>query len=343
MLAGASSLPDGMKMLQDMVKHIIEIRLTAFTGGSVTLESIVEDPTVSIEELARAAMGVTRTIGYALQKAWARVMVNDSPVLGKSDVIYGIKSVGATYLDTFLGAVKAGALPSYQGDIWNALITRAQRERQKSSDRSASHFHVMPYRETHLAKLSEHLLIHLVVKGRTTKKDKTVRHLYCFDYGTCLEFNLGYSTDRNTVRQERFVYDDDLSPFDHEFDVANETRYVCRRCQVGYTKDQLFLEKLSMYLDRCPRCNSPLEEQQPDFAPEDCTEEEAKIVGSIFAVRGPMGKLARDIADEVGCHTKKVSNYGIKLERMGPIIRDWDPEESRVRYRPRVALAHSKY
>lgn len=336
MLAGANSLPEGMKMLQEMIQNIIEIRLDAFAGGRVTLESIFMDPAVSMQDLARAAMGVTRTIGYALQKAWARVMVKDNPVMDKNDVLYGIKSVGAIYLDTFLGAVKAGALPPYQGDIWNTLISRAQKERKKVPDKSASHFHVLPYRETHLAKLSEYLLVHLVVKGRTTKKDKTTRHLYCFDYGACLEFNLGYSTDRNTVRQERFVYDDELTPFDNEFDIRAETLYTCRRCQLGYTKDQLFLEKLGIYLDQCPRCHNPLEEQNPLAIPDDCTEEEAKILGAIYAVRGPIGKLAREIADEVGCYVQKVASYGQKLERMGRIVRDYDHEEGRIRYRPKI-------
>ena len=300
------------------------LKALLFTGDRVTLNSIFQDQAISMQDLTRAAMGVTRTIGYALQKAWATVMVSDTPIMEKNEILYGIKCVATIYLDTFLGAVKAGALPPYQGEIWHNLINRAQKERKKVPDKSASHLHVLPYRETHLAKLSEYLLIHLAVKGRTTKKDKTTRHLYCFDYGACLEFNLGYSTDRNTVRQERFVYDDELTPFDKEFDIRVETLYTCRRCQIGYTKDQLFLEKLGIYLDRCPRCNNPLEEQRPLPTPDDCTEEEAKIMGAIYAVKGPIGKLAREIADEVGCYVQKVSSYGLKVEKAGRITRDYD-------------------
>lgn len=335
MLAGANSLPEGMKMLQEMIYNIIEIRLTAFTSDRILINKIFQEPDISMQDLARAAMGVTRTIGYALQKTWASVMVSDAPIMDKNDILYGIKSVGSIYLDIFLGAVKAGALPPYQGEIWNSLISRAQREKLKVTDKSASHYHIIPYRESHLAKLSEYLLVHLVVKGRTTKKDKTTRHLYCFDYGACLEFNLGYSTDRNTVRQERFVYDDVLKPFDKEFDIRVETLYTCRRCQISYTKDQIYLEKLGIFLDRCPRCNNPLEEQKPMTTPDNCTEEEAKIIGAIYSVRGSTGKLAREVADEVGCYVQKVSNYGQKLERAGRILRDYDEVEERIRYRPK--------
>jgi hypothetical protein len=341
MLGNATSLPDGMNMLTDMLRNILAQRLTVLTAGRASIETVFEDPESSLQDLARAGMGVTRTVGHVLERAWTAAMTRDGR-LNKNDVLFGVKTVGNMYLDRFLGSVRGGGLPPYQGALWGRLINRAQRERQKvtgrgsgqkSEEKAASHFHVLPKYERYLAKALEFYLVHLVVRARSTKKDRTIRHLYCFDYGLCNEYSLGFSTHKDTVRQERFIYDDELSPFDDDFVSKNEVLFICKSCQVSYKRDDLYMERLSRYSKVCPDCGGTLEEHRAAATSEDYTEEEAKIIGAIYACIGE-GKLAREIADEVGCLAHKVSNFGKRLRRLGKIVTVRDPKENRLRYRP---------
>ena len=321
-----------MDNLKDMTRRIVENRLETFFGDTIDIEDIFLEPEGSFEDLARSAMGVTRTMGYALQRAWNNALAKNKQVLTRSDIMGGIKGISLIYLGMYLGAVKSGTLPSYQGGIWYNLQIRAHKERQKSTDKAASHFHVLPKREMHLSKLSEYLIIHLLKKARTTKKDTTKRNLYVFDYGICHEFGFGFSTDKNIVRQQRFVYDNEIEIYDKEFDINFEVTYLCKRCQVSFTKDQLYLEKLDYYLDRCPKCHQPLEERSPVVNKSEYTEEESKIIGSIYSDNNHSGKLAYEIADEVGCSTQKVAKFAEKLERQKIVIRDYDKKERKYRY-----------
>jgi hypothetical protein len=55
-----------------------------------------------------------------------------------------------------------------------------------------------------------------------TKKERFTRSLYCFDYGICTDNNLGFATDKNILRQQRFAYDEDLAQFDSLFEKESE-------------------------------------------------------------------------------------------------------------------------
>ena len=104
----------------------------------------------------------------------------------KSDIDYGIRYASRAYVDQLEGASKGSvALPEYVSEIWNAVLARAVAERAKGTE--ASHFMVLPKNEVRLKYLSMCFVIHLLTKGRTTKKDKSARSLYCIDYGVCLE------------------------------------------------------------------------------------------------------------------------------------------------------------
>lgn len=321
---GAENIAEGIQSLKEMNTLILRTRMQSFLGDTVVLDNLFQEFDGCMEDLTRAAMGVPRTIGYALQKAWTSALAKNKTIMTRAEVMSGIKYVSSVYINTFLGAVKSGTLPDYQGDMWLKLSDRAQNERKKSKDKAASHFNVLPFREKHLSKLSEYLIVHLVKKARTTKNDTTKRNLYCFDYGLCNELNLGFSTDNNIIRQQRFIYDNELELFDKEFDIKFETTYLCRRCQVSYTKDQLYLEKLNIYLDKCPSCGMPLQETKPIIDVNSYTEEETKIIGSIYAENNNDGKYASIIADEVGCYVQKVARFAIKLDEMGIIVRKND-------------------
>ena len=116
----------------------------------------------------------------------------------------------------------------YIEEIHNAIISRASQEAAKS-EAQASHFMILPENEPKLKYLNMFFVVHLLTRGRTTKKDRTGRSLYCIDYGICLEHNLGFAEHKNVIRQQRFAYDDILVPFDRYFS-RHEDQYRCPKC-----------------------------------------------------------------------------------------------------------------
>lgn len=230
-----------------------------------------------------------------------------------SDVEYGVKYATKAYIDQFLGAAGV-AIPSYCEDIWNSLLDRAVEERAKG-DSTASHFMVLPKNEVKLRYLNMFFLIHLITNGRTTKKEKLSRSLYAFDYGVCLENLLSYSTDKNTIRQQRFAYDDSLAEFDVHFVKTYEKKFQCVSCSSIYKESDLYVA--GQLLTFCPKDRSDLREVSSDDEANGSsfTEEEMKIIGAIRSSEEEDKLVARQVADDVGCYVQKVAKFGEKLER----------------------------
>jgi hypothetical protein len=229
-----------------------------------------------------------------------------------SDVDYGIKYATKAYLDQFLGAVGV-AIPSYCEEIWNALVDRALDERSKL-EATSSHFMVLPRNEEKLRYLNMFFLVHLVTKGRTTKKEKLSRSLYAFDYGVCLENNFGYGTEKNTIRQQRYAYDESLTEFDAYFVKSTEKKFQCTACSSVYKESDLYVA--GQLLGFCPKDRADLREvPTEDINSNNFTEEEMKIIGAIRSSQEEDQLLARQVADDVGCYIQKVAKFGEKLER----------------------------
>ena len=105
-------------------------------------------------------------------------------------------------------------------------------------------------------------LVHLLTQGRTTKKERFTRSLYSFDYGVCLENNLGWGDEKNVIRQQRFAYDGALSEFDRFFQVRDETEYVCPSCGKVFAESDLMVGGARFYFlsygqDRSGRDRAP--------------------------------------------------------------------------------------
>ncbi|MBV8225949.1 MAG: hypothetical protein JO232_12270 [Verrucomicrobia bacterium] len=180
---------------------------------------------------------------------------------------------------------------------------------------------VLPKNEVKLKYLSMCFVVHLLTKGRTTKKDKSARSLYCIDYGICLESNLGFATDKNVLRQHRFAYDNDLEQFDQFFEKASEPRYSCPSCGDVYKESELIIRGKVMAI--CVKDMTPLIKYDLVGWESRYTEEEIKIIGSIRSSSPKDQLIARQIADDVGCNVQKVSKFGEKLDRKGIIARTY--------------------
>jgi hypothetical protein len=313
----SDSLNAAMSELESLTEKIVTERLKAY--GILALRHVFEDLTDLWRELSRCAMGVPRTLGIVLKQAWNRAQAS-SRRIKKSDIEYGIRYASKAYLNQLEGAAKGGvALPQYVVDIWDVILSKAVTERTKI-DSGASHFMVLPRNEMRLKYLSMFFVVHLLTKGRTTKKEKFSRSLYCIDYGICLENNLGFATDKNILRQQRFAYDDDLVQFDVFFEKEAEPKYVCPTCGMVYGESELRIKgKLLMF---CVDDRTQLRAYDLGALERQYTEEEIKIVGSIRSSAPEDHLTARHVADDVGCNVQKVAKFGEKLERAGIIGRE---------------------
>jgi hypothetical protein len=306
----SGTLNVAMEGLRDLTKDLISERIKEYAG--LTSDALFDNPEELWTELSRSAMGVPRTIGIALKQAFYRCLQSERPRIRKSDVEYGIKYATKAYQDQLSGA-NGVAIPGFCEDIWNTILEKAIDERTKG-DGPSSHFMVLPGNEEKLKFMNMFFLVHLITKGRTTKKEKYSRSLYVFDYGVCLENNLGYGTDKNIIRQQRFAYDNILNEYDKYFTKTVEKKYQCPTCSTIYKESDLYVA--GQLLTFCPKERTDLEEVPIcESNTTNYTEEEMKIIGAIRSSQEEDKLFARQVADDVGCYIQKVAKFGEKLER----------------------------
>ncbi len=325
----SDSLNAAMSELENLTERIVTERIKVYTHLSP--RQLFEEPADAWRELSRSAMGVPRTLGIVLKQAWSRASQSDRKI-NRTDIDYGIRYASRAYLDQLEGASKGGvALPEYVSDIWDAILTRAVAERGKGAE--ASHFMVLARNEIKLKYLSMCFVVHLLTKGRTTKKDRSARSLYCIDYGICLENNLGFATDKNILRQHRFAYDSDLEQFDPLFEKASEPKYICPTCGDVYRESELLIRGVVMPF--CVKDHAALRKHELGDLETRYTEEEIKIIGSIRSSSPQDRLIARQIADDVSCYVQKVATFGRKLDREGVISRELVEElQKNIYYSP---------
>jgi hypothetical protein len=323
----SDSLNAAMSELESLTERIVSERIKVY--ANLSPGQIFDDASEAWRELSRSAMGVPRTLGIVLKQAWSRARPAKRRI-NKTDIDYGIRYAAKAYLNQLEGAAKGGvALPEYVLDIYDAILSRAMSERTKIAS-PASHFMVLPRNEVRLKYLSMFFVVHLLTKGRTTKKEKLSRSLYCIDYGICLENNLGFTTDKNIMRQQRFAYDDDLAQFDTLFEKESEPKYICPTCGVVYRESELRIK--GKVLTFCIDDRETLQKYDLGALERRYTEEEIKIIGSIRSSLPEDHLTARQVADDVGCYVQKVAKFGEKLEREKIIGREKVEELNRNIY-----------
>ncbi|SHE75719.1 hypothetical protein SAMN02745148_01060 [Modicisalibacter ilicicola DSM 19980] len=306
----SGTLGSAMKGLSNLTRNLIDERVSAY-APEIKFDELFEDIDYAIEEMSKAAMGVPRTVGIILKQSLSRNLSENIGAIRKSDIDYGIRYASRAYLNQFEGSCGV-AIPSYYKDIWDALLEKAILERAKN-DSTSSHFMVLPRNEIKLKYFNMFFISHLLTQGRTTKKDKASRSLYCFDYGVCIENNMLWGIDKNVIRQQRFAYDSILEPFDHYFERNKETHWRCPTCDSVYKEKELNVA--GNLLGFCPKDKADLVEVSGDDELSKYTEEEIKIVGAIRSSNEEDELLARHVADDVGCYVQKVAKFGEKLER----------------------------
>lgn len=168
------TLNDAMDGLRDYSREIVSSRLQAYDCPKP--EDVLDEPAETYTLLSRSAMGVPRTLGIVLKQAWNRSRQGHGRRIRKSDIIYGVRYASTAYMNQLMGAARDGiAIPAFHVDIWNTLLTRAQTEKAKVPDSPASHFLILARNEQMLSMLNMFFLVHLLTKGRTTKKERSTR------------------------------------------------------------------------------------------------------------------------------------------------------------------------
>jgi hypothetical protein len=301
-----------IKKMQEFVEVLITKRLKSFCGNIDFNDVFKATKDQTFSRITKEAIGVPRTIGMILQQAFIQAQTSSSDnKIGLSELNFGISSARKTYQRQFEGSIKRKLLPGFYMDMWNAIIAKAVSEKNKHSDRPASHLLVDPVRKEYLNLLCENFHLHFLSENIASKYGGSY-HLYSIDFDICNEYNIKYAEEKDEFTAVRFVYDSVLSAFDPYFTKEKSKSYRCPKCTKIYEENDVLKSKVK----RCFEDDEVLEEIIHLNIPKtegNYAEVEIKILGQISSLPLAEAMSAREIADAVGCSTQKVSLWGSKV------------------------------
>ncbi len=304
---------NGIRQLELFIKQLIEARLLSYCPELEFKDIFKINQEDLYSRLTRATMGVPRSIGLILQNAWIKCesINNGDQRIGLSELNYGINVMQKMYFLQFKGSIKKGLIPGFNMDLWNNILNRAIQEKNKFSDRPASHFMIDPIRKDYMNILCENFMIHHLEDSRTSKYGGRYL-LYSIDYGVCVENNIKYAEEKDEFTAFRFVYDSVVSEFDPYFVKDKIKSYKCDKCGKIYDE----LEVSHVKVKRCFEDDTILSEIiHKEFPVSDgnYAEVEIKILGLISSLTLGDAMSAQEIADVVGCSVQKVSAWGSRV------------------------------
>lgn len=308
----SNGLTDAFTRLEKFTENIIQERLNAF-DCNIKIKDLFSNYSFSIKTLTRASIGIPRTIGIILKESWIQADAKGKAKISNDDLLFGIKSAGDGYYGFFNGNI-GPVIPKLYDDMFEAILTRARQERKVNSYKGANMFLVSSFRDSHFKYLTENYLIHLLKKGtETSVKGETGLSLYMIDFSFIDKYNLDFTLDRDTYRQQRFVYNDIIKNFDVYFTNTRKA-FKCPLCGTEYTNEQLFMPQFNTYLDICYKDKTKLEKVEgKEYWGQFFTETERKIIGTIRNKTRNDAILAREVAEIVGCTVQKVAKFFDKI------------------------------
>jgi len=299
-------LSPALNKFEELILELVEKRFATFNVGLKFEDILKANKSEIVSRIARESIGVTRTIGLILQNAWKQAEIGTNQI-GFSEINYGIRAARKTYFKQYEGAVKRKLIPGFYNDMWNALIGKAIQEKDKHSDRPASHLLVDPKRNHYLNVFKENFMVHLLEEGRSSKYGGNY-NLYSIDYDICLDLNIKYAESKDQYTGIRFIYDDVLSEFDGYFSTEQLKSYKCPKCGRIYQEEEVSQAKVK----RCFEDDEKLEEivhQEFEVTDGNFAEVEVKILGLIAMLKIEDNMSAVEIANSVGCSRQKVSGW----------------------------------
>ncbi len=308
-----------MSRMQIFVEELIQKRIERFCPELKFKDIFKGDKNEILYRLTRETIGVSRTLGIILQNAFSQAQTNSTDCrIGLAEINYGITCARKTYQRQFVGGVKQKLIPGFYMDLWNAILTKAIAEKNKFSDRAASHLMVDPVRREYLNILCENFLLHFISENISSKHGGSY-NLYSLDYDVCNEYNIRYADKKDDYTPIRFIYDSVLSPFDAYFLKTKQKSYKCEKCNKIYDESEVIQFKVKRCFDD-DTVLSEIVHQNAPITEGNFAEVEIKILGLISQLPEPESMTARDIADSVGCTVQKVAIWGSRvLEKSGRI------------------------
>ena len=304
--------------METFVDQLINKRIEKFCPDLDVKDVFKSDFSQIIYRVTRETIGVSRTIGMILQNAFIQAQSSTDKKIGLAEINYGISSARKTYQKQFTGSVKKKLVPGYHMDMWNAVLGKAVEEKNKYSDRPASHFMIDPIRKDYLNVLCENFLIHFISENVTSKHGGNY-NLYSIDYDVCSEYSIKYADKKDEYTPIRFIYNSALSDFDAYFLEEKQKSYKCPECEKIYSEDDVKQAKVKRCFDDDTKLIEIIHQEAPvshgNFA-----EVEIKILGLISQLPENEAMTAREVADAVGCTIQKVSAWaGRVLKKSGDI------------------------
>lgn len=322
-ISNSGSIEKGLNYLGVFIEELISQRIKYFIPEE-TIENIFEkkDLPIILDELTKASMGVSRTLGRILSKALNRALNANSQNIKLSHVKDAIRENAKEYNEYFIGMVKKGAVPSeYQGLI-NDIIERAKKEQVTNKDKQASFFTWLPSKEFYLSKFEEHYLLHKIQHNHRLKDKKVDVDVYAIDYGLCLENKLNYYSSSKVNRQDRdyiqtrFFYDTVAIKYDSFF--IKEDTFKCGKCPEGqvFSRSDLTLRN-GIIISHCPIHPEQVLSKIPALNNEihKYTEEEEKIIGLLSTIPKDKAILAKKVQSVIGVSPYKIAWFVKKIEK----------------------------
>lgn len=322
-ISNSGSIEKGLNYLSIFIEELISQRIKYFIKDE-SIENIFEkrDLQVILEELTKASMGVSRTLGRILSKALNRALNANSQNIKLSHVKEAIRENAKEYNEYFIGMIKKAALPSEYQNLLNDIIERAKKEQTTNKDKQASFFTWLPSKEFYLSKFEEHYLLHKIQHNHRLKDQKIDVDVYAIDYGLCLENKLNYYSSSKEKRQDRdyiqtrFFYDAIAIKYDSFF--IKEDTFKCGKCSQGqvFSKSDLTL-KSGIVLSNCPihpeQVLTRIPAQNNNIHV--YTEEEEKIIGLLSTISKEKAIVAKQIQSEVGVNPYKIAWFVKRIEK----------------------------
>ena len=302
-----------LKHLETHIAILIEKRLSTFCSG-ITYSNIFDvKKDILCHRLARATLGVTRTLGWILQNAWTQCLHEDGTIgkIKMQNINFGIRSARKMHFKQFQGSVKGKLIPGYYMDMWDKILDKANKEKNKHPDRPASHILLDPIRKDYMNVFCENFLLHFLEEGRSSKAGGNY-NLYAIDYDICTDFNIKYAEEKDEFTAIRFIYDSVLSEFDPYFIKDKIKSYKCPKCGLIYEESEVAHVKVKRCHDDDEKLIEIIHKEAP-ITRGNFVEVETKILGLINDLSEDEAMSAQEIADVVGCSRHKVSNWGSKV------------------------------
>lgn len=321
-ISSSGSIEKGLQYLGSFIKELIIHRIRYYTHNE-TLDKIFEKKDIDniLDELTKASMGVSRTLGRILGKALTRALYANSEYIKLTHIKEAIRENAKEYNEYFNGMIKKGALSNEYQNLLNDILDRAKKEQNTNKDKQASFFTWLPMKEFYLSKFEEHYLLHKIQHNHRLKDKKIDIDVYAIDYGLCLEHKLNYYSSSKINRQDRdytqprFFYDTVAIKYDNFF--VKENMFKCGKCLDG----QVFAERDLTLPNGIILKNCPIHPEQilikietKEILINKYTEEEEKIIGLLSTISKNNAIPAKKVQSEIGASPYKIAWFVKKIE-----------------------------